>query len=757
MITYAPNINDTQKQGINALVQSGRAFNETDAKNYAYATGAQDFSQYVGKTGSQITMPSSFDASSLGTGTQFQTGNLENPTDPTPYIQSLGEATAQAQKDFQALQKSSAESSGVSTLESGRTGLTGRLTSALDKLTGKGTALQQAEADLGVPQDLSRLKEVNLQMTNLTNEYNKRIASIPGQGIGLTTGAVAQLTDREKRLAATEIGALSAVSQALQGNIALSQSTAERTVNMQFEPIEQEIKNLQTQLDLNYDDLSRAEKKQADELNFVLQERQAQVDQAKEDRLAVINMASEAAQQGADTVTLNKILKAGTIEDALAIAGDSLGGEFRMQQEQQQFENNLSTQKLNLDTLSTNAQIANIQSEIANRGLQGQGYDPAEILAYAQQYAATGTIPTGIPKGSFGVLSQVAKEAPKPTGTLVNNITGVKDSKLGATEQDDISALYNITELTNDLLELDKERAGGIIAGTFGKVFGSNDQAAYLTKRKAIVDEIQRMQSGAALTEEEQAFYKDYLPGRFSESLFLGQDSEKKIENFAEVMNTKLENALKINNLSIYGYSKVKVGDQEFKVGDVIESNGQTGTILPDGSISIQESFNSPLSMGVKSSDVSKIKDGAKVVNAFGTGIATGIQAGSSKWKWGLDFVLNGGKGASVPAPFSGTVVAAANNKGFGNQVKIKLADGSEMWISHLDGINVKPGQKITAGMIIGKQGNTGALLSGSGQELTAAQRAAGRGTHLDITVKKPDGKYMTSQQVASLLGTRIS
>lgn len=102
-------------------------------------------------------------------------------------------------------------------------------------------------------------------------------------------------------------------------------------------------------------------------------------------------------------------------------------------------------------------------------------------------------------------------------------------------------------------------------------------------------------------------------------------------------------------------------------------------------------------------------------------------------------------------------MVAAANNKGFGNQVKIKLADGSEMWISHLDGINVKPGQKITAGMIIGKQGNTGALLSGSGQELTAAQRAAGRGTHLDITVKKPDGKYMTSQQVASLLGTRIS
>lgn len=172
---------------------------------------------------------------------------------------------------------------------------------------------------------------------------------------------------------------------------------------------------------------------------------------------------------------------------------------------------------------------------------------------------------------------------------------------------------------------------------------------------------------------------------------------------------------------------------------------------------SFLDSFNSPLSMGVNGSDVSGIKDGSSVRNVIGQGIATGIQNGSSKWKYGFDFVLKGGKGAPVPAPFNGTVVFAGKNGGFGNQVKVRLSDGSEIWLSHLDGLNVKKGQKISRGMIIGKQGNTGALLSSSGKELTPQQRAQGRGTHIDITVKKSDGKYLTSKEVASLLQTRSS
>jgi hypothetical protein len=175
-------------------------------------------------------------------------------------------------------------------------------------------------------------------------------------------------------------------------------------------------------------------------------------------------------------------------------------------------------------------------------------------------------------------------------------------------------------------------------------------------------------------------------------------------------------------------------------------------------------SFNKPLSLGINSSEVKGIKDGSKVTTALGKGVATGIQAGSSAWAPGFDFYLDGGKGATVKAPLSGVVTYVGNYAGFGNQVRIQLADGSEMWLSHLDATDVKKGQVVQAGTAIGKQGNTGNVLSSQGTKLSTAQIASGKGTHVDITIKKPGKEanlkqpqnFLTSQQVASLLSTKL-
>lgn len=502
-ITYKTGLTDVQKQGIESLVSSGRTFNETDAKNYAYATGAGDYNQFLGKTGSQITIPASVSADSMTTGSTFKTVPGVNPADPTPYVQSLADATSQAQKDFQALQKSSAESSGVNTLTTERTGLTGRLQDALSKLTGKGTALQTAEADLGVPQDLSRLKELNLQMTNLTNEYNKRIASIPGQGIGLTNQAVGQLTDREKRMAAVEIGGLAAVQSALQGNIALSQQQADRTVQMQFEPIEQEIKNLQIQLDLNYDNLSRAEKKQADELSFVLQERQAQVDQAKEDRLSIINMASEAAQQGADTVTLNKILKAGTIEDALAIAGDSLGAGFRAQQEQQNFENALAMGKL----ISTKSG-PNSPSPSGPRG----PIDPSKLSPLAQQvYSNPAILDNLTPTEKGKILKELSSAGLDLNKFAVENV--------GAAQREQIAQYDDLIRQAGEAQVILEETGlnTGPIASKYNAAKALVGGAKEFTQYRSVIDNMGstliKMRSGAAVTPQEFERIRGFIPG----------------------------------------------------------------------------------------------------------------------------------------------------------------------------------------------------------------------------------------------------
>lgn len=217
----------------------------------------------------------------------------------------------------------------------------------------------------------------------------------------------------------------------------------------------------------------------------------------------------------------------------------------------------------------------------------------ADLVAYASDYAATGKLPTAssLPKGvSIGDVAELARSLPKPDGTRVNANTGVTDTSMGQAESEDLTRLHNITNMIDKLEVLDEERSDGFLAGTLGKVFGSNNQAAYLTQRKAIVDEIARMQTGAALTLDEQEFYNDYLPGRLSDTFFLGQNPEDKIDNFKTVMNQKLQDSLATNQLSIYGYSTVEAGDESFTVGEVITNEyGQSGIVQPDGTIVLMD------------------------------------------------------------------------------------------------------------------------------------------------------------------------
>ena len=124
------------------------------------------------------------------------------------------------------------------------------------------------------------------------------------------------------------------------------------------------------------------------------------------------------------------------------------------------------------------------------------------------------------------------------------------------------------------------------------------------------------------------------------------------------------------------------------------------------------------------------------------TGYGSYDSEGKPIWEWGLDFVLDGGKGAEVGLPFSFEVTEVDSTSGFGNRVKIKTEDGQEMWFSHLDEIITGPGS-YEAGTVIGTQGNTGRTFSTSG----------GDGTHLDVTMPNGRGGYYTAEEVASYMG----
>lgn len=87
------------------------------------------------------------------------------------------------------------------------------------------------------------------------------------------------------------------------------------------------------------------------------------------------------------------------------------------------------------------------------------------------------------------------------------------------------------------------------------------------------------------------------------------------------------------------------------------------------------------------------------------------IKSSSYGWRWGrphsgIDIALN--VGDPIHAAFDGIVRLAKYNGGYGNCIVIRHYNNLETLYGHLSKINVKVGQEVKAGDVIGLGGNTG-------------------------------------------------
>ncbi|MEV7791343.1 M23 family metallopeptidase [Streptomyces sp. NPDC087512] len=93
-----------------------------------------------------------------------------------------------------------------------------------------------------------------------------------------------------------------------------------------------------------------------------------------------------------------------------------------------------------------------------------------------------------------------------------------------------------------------------------------------------------------------------------------------------------------------------------------------------------------------------------------GSYVSTSYQAGSSLWSsgshTGVDF--HAATGTTVHAVGVGTVVEAGWGGAYGNQVVIKMHDGTYTQYGHLSSIGVSVGQSVVAGQQIGISGDSG-------------------------------------------------
>jgi len=335
----------------------------------------------------------------------------------------------------------------------------------------------------------------------------------------------------------------------------------------------------QAQADKNYQLLS----KQIDIINSHRQEKQAlaskiaddmaqthrdeikrQQDIEDEQRKNMFEITAKAAEAGADEATMAKIRASKDPQEALAIATPYLA----------------VAQKLDNDY--KRAQIANVYSEIAKRKADSEGTgssDPATIIAYAQQYASTGQIPTGLPKGTFGVVSEYAKELPKPTGAIVDVNTGIKSSKLSNQQEQGIVGIYDALQKIDQLQQVFNSGKAGL-----------NFSKEYNTIKGEFVDSLARARSGAALTVDEVNNYNGKVPGVHLGGMVVWKPtSETAFNTLRNSLKQKLDAQLGNNGLAIYGYTSYKMDGKDYKVGQKIQfDDGSIGQVLPDGKVSVQ-------------------------------------------------------------------------------------------------------------------------------------------------------------------------
>lgn len=93
-----------------------------------------------------------------------------------------------------------------------------------------------------------------------------------------------------------------------------------------------------------------------------------------------------------------------------------------------------------------------------------------------------------------------------------------------------------------------------------------------------------------------------------------------------------------------------------------------------------------------------------------GAWVSTAYRNGGALWSSGshTGIDLHAAAGTPVGSVGAGTVVAAGWGGAYGNQVVIRMTDGTYTQYGHLSSVAVRAGQRVTAGQYIGLSGATG-------------------------------------------------
>ena len=136
---------------------------------------------------------------------------------------------------------------------------------------------------------------------------------------------------------------------------------------------------------------------------------------------------------------------------------------------------------------------------------------------------------------------------------------------------------------------------------------------------------------------------------------------------------------------------------------------GAAGGMPPQGQMPPQGAQNPlarplPGAGGANAGYIDPLAGRGRATSGFGARKAP--VAGASTYHTGVD--LAAPAGTPVEAAANGVVLSAGAEKGGGNVVRIRHPDGSVSAYAHLSGFNVKPGDVVQNGQVVGSVGQTG-------------------------------------------------
>jgi hypothetical protein len=200
-----------------------------------------------------------------------------------------------------------------------------RILEQLGALGGEEQRLMEREQEAGIPQMREKLGEISTQLQNLQMEAQQIPLEIQQESIGRgrTAAGVAPLQQARLRENAIRSLSLSAIGNTLTGQLAAAQDSVDRAIRMEFEPIRREIDFLQNAYQFIREDLSAEEKRRGDAMNLMLRERERLIASQEDERRQIFSMAQAAIQAGADLQTVERIQRAGTMEEAQRLIAES--------------------------------------------------------------------------------------------------------------------------------------------------------------------------------------------------------------------------------------------------------------------------------------------------------------------------------------------------------------------------------------------------------------------------------------------------